>query len=113
MPQTLSCDLLLYADDSCLVYQHKDIDEIAIVLNKKFSDLCDWFLDNKLSIHFGDDKTKCILFASKNKVNKSLYQTNYHERLNSNKTYDGRCKKENKNKQTNKHKQILVTTYNY
>ena len=71
MPQALSCDLLLYADDSCLVYQHKDVNEIAIVLNKKFSDLCDWFLDNKLSIHFGDDKTKCILFASKNKVKKA------------------------------------------
>ena len=24
-----------------------------------------WFLDNKLSIHFGEDKTKSILFASK------------------------------------------------
>ena len=48
MPQALSCDLLLYADDSC---QHKDVNEIAIVLNKNFSDLCDWFLDNKLSIY--------------------------------------------------------------
>ena len=27
--------------------------------------ICDWFADNKLSIHFGDDKTKSILFASK------------------------------------------------
>ena len=27
--------------------------------------MCDWFADNKLSIHFGDDKTKSILFASK------------------------------------------------
>ena len=70
MPQALSCDLLLYADDSCLIYQHKDINEIEKVLNENFSDLCDWFLDNKLSIHFGDDKTKCILFASKNKVKK-------------------------------------------
>ena len=41
------------------------------MLNKNFSDLCDWFVDNKLSIHFGDDKTKCILFASKNKVKKA------------------------------------------
>ena len=71
MPQALSCDLLLYADDSCIVYQHKDINEIERALNKNFSDLCDWFLDNKLSIHFGDDKTKCILFASKNKVKKA------------------------------------------
>ena len=27
--------------------------------------MCDWFADNKLSINFGDDKTKSILFASK------------------------------------------------
>ena len=71
MPQALSCDLLLYADDSCIIYQHKVVKEIEKVLNKNFSDLCDWFLDNKLSIHFGDDKTKCILFASKNKVKKA------------------------------------------
>ena len=24
-----------------------------------------WFIDNKLSIHFRDDRTKLILFASK------------------------------------------------
>ena len=30
--------------------------------------VCDWFVDNKLSIHFGEDKTKSILFASKCKI---------------------------------------------
>ena len=79
MPQALSCDLMLYADDSCLIYQHKDVNEIEKMLNKNFSDLCDWFLDNKLSIHFGDDKTKCILFASKNKVkNAAPLNINYN-----------------------------------
>ena len=34
-------------------------------LNEGFENLCDWFADNKLSIHFGEDKTKSILFASK------------------------------------------------
>ena len=71
MPQALSCDLLLYADDSCLIFQHKDVKEIEKVLNQNFSDLCDWFVDNKLSIHFGEDKTKCVLLASKNKVKKA------------------------------------------
>ena len=33
--------------------------------------LCDWFVDNKLSIHFGEDKTKSILFGSKHKIKKS------------------------------------------
>ena len=71
MPQALSCDLLQHADDSYLIYQHKDVKEIENILNKIFSNLCDWFVDNKLSIHFGDDKTKCIIFASNNKVKKA------------------------------------------
>ena len=32
---------------------------------------CDWFVDNKFSIHFGEDKTKSILFRSKHKIKKS------------------------------------------
>ena len=44
---------------------------LTYLLNQNFSDLCDWFVDNKLSIHFGEDKTKCVLFASKNKVKKA------------------------------------------
>ena len=34
-------------------------------LTKDFSNICDWFVDNKLSIHFAEDKTKSILFSSK------------------------------------------------
>ena len=33
--------------------------------------ICDGFVDNKLSTHFGEDKTKSILLASKIK-NKSI-----------------------------------------
>ena len=73
MPESVSSDLFLYADDSCLVFQHKDLKEIEKQLNKDFADLCDWFVENKLSIHFGDDKTKSILFVNKYKLNKSLY----------------------------------------
>ena len=71
MPQAIDCELLLYADDTCLIFQHKDIHEIEIVLNKNFSTLCDWFLNNKLSIHFGEDKTKSILFSSKHRLKHS------------------------------------------
>ena len=70
-PQDVACELLLYADDTCLMFQHKDITEIESALNKNFSMLCDWFVDNKLSIHFGEDKTKSILFGSKHKIKKS------------------------------------------
>ena len=65
MKQALDFDLSLCADDSCLVYQHKDVNEIERNLNQNFSNVCDWFTDNKLSIHLGEDKTKCILFDTK------------------------------------------------
>ena len=70
MPQSVEYDLFLYADDSCLVFQNKDPDKIEQQLNKGFANLCDWFVDNKLSIHFGEDKTKFILFATKSRVKK-------------------------------------------
>ena len=41
-------------------------------LNKDFENICDWFVDSKLSIHFGEDKTKLILFASKRRSNNVL-----------------------------------------
>ena len=34
-------------------------------LNLDFFNICDWIVHNKLSIHFGEDKTKSILLASK------------------------------------------------
>ena len=55
MSQAVKYNLFLYADDSCLVYQHKDINETEKQLNVDFSNICDWFVDNKLSIHFGED----------------------------------------------------------
>ena len=71
MPQAVKCELLLYADDTCLIFQHSDISGIEIQLNKNFSLICDWFVDNKRSIHFGEDKTKSILFSSKSKIKKA------------------------------------------
>ena len=68
MPQAIKLSLLLYADDSCLMYQHKDIAKIEKILNEDLENICDWFVDKKLRIHFGDDKTKSIIFASKRRV---------------------------------------------
>ena len=67
MPQAVDCDLFLYADDTCLLFQHNDLER---KLTKNFSNICDWFVDNKLSIHFGEDKTKSILFSTKNRKRK-------------------------------------------
>ena len=65
MPQAVKSDILLYADDTCLIYTGKDIKTIEEQLNTDFSSLCDWFIDSKLSVHFGDEKTKSILFGTK------------------------------------------------
>ena len=75
MPQSVERGLFLYADDSCLVYQQKELSVIEEQSNRDFANICDWFVDNKLSIHFGEDKTKSILFTTKNK-NKSVGNLN-------------------------------------
>ena len=59
MPQAVDCELLLYADDTCLIFRHKDITEIEMAH------------DNKLSIHFGEDKVKSILFGRKHEIKNS------------------------------------------
>ena len=70
IPQTVDYDLFLYADDTCLLFQRKDLERIKEEITKNFYGICDWFLDNKLSIHFGEDKTKSILFSTKNRKRK-------------------------------------------
>ena len=67
LPQAVVSDSLLYADDTCIVFQHKSEIEIEKQLIRDFSSLRDWFVDIKLSIHFGQDKTNSILFSTKHK----------------------------------------------
>ena len=80
LPQAVVSDSLLYADDTCIVFQYKrkiEIEKQVIrdfssvcdwFVERDFSSVCDWFVDNKLSIHFGQDKTKSILFGTKCKL---------------------------------------------
>ena len=60
--------MFLNADDSCLAFQGKNVIEIEKQLNEDFTNICEWFVDNRLSIHFGEGKTKSILFPSKRKI---------------------------------------------
>ena len=62
------CKLLLYADDSTILFSHKDPDQIANKLGKVLESCSEWLVDNKLSLHLG--KTECILFGSKRKLRK-------------------------------------------
>jgi hypothetical protein len=62
------CKLLLYADDSAILFSHKDPDHISKKLGKVLESCSNWLVDNKLSLHLG--KTECILFGTKRRVNK-------------------------------------------
>ena len=68
MPQAVNSELLLYAEDTCLIYRGKNIQRIEEQLNSDFTSLCEWFIDNKLSVHFGEEKTKSILFGTKRQL---------------------------------------------
>ena len=65
------CDLRLYANDTFLIFNNEKDSSIKKHLNVDFNSLSEWFIDNKLSIHLGKDKTKCILF----KKGKKQYPT--------------------------------------
>ena len=62
------CKLLLYADDSTILFSHRDPDQIASKLSKVLESCSEWLVDSKLSLHLG--KTECILFGSKRKLKK-------------------------------------------
>ena len=47
MPQAVHSDLFLYAGDSGITFQHKDVHTIEHQLKKYFANLCEWFVDNK------------------------------------------------------------------
>ena len=93
MPMAVKCDLFLYADGTCLVFQSKNVKDIEKQLNEDFANICDWFVDNKVSIHFGEDKTKSILFVSKCKISKlqklEIVYNNIRMKQHSRVTYPG------------------------
>ena len=68
MPEAVKSNLFLYADDTSLAFQGKHVIEIEKQLNGYFTNICKLFMDNKFSIHFGEDKTKSIHFASIRKI---------------------------------------------
>ena len=89
----VKCDLFLYADETYLVFRSKNVKDIEKQLNKEFANIWDWFVDNKLSIHFSEDKTKSILCSSKRKIKKlqklEIIYNNIQIKQHSRVTYQG------------------------
>ena len=55
---SVDCKLILYADDSAILFSHK---------NPEVMESCSsWLVDNKLSLHLG--KTECVLFGPRKKL---------------------------------------------
>ena len=63
------CKLLLYADDSKILYSNKDPRVISDKLGLELERCSKWLVDNKHSLHM--DKTECIIFGSKRKFRKN------------------------------------------
>ena len=66
MESSIDCKLMLYADDSALLVSHKDFSIVENSLSNNLSNLRNWLIYNKLSLHLG--KTQSILFGSKRKL---------------------------------------------
>ena len=62
------CKLILYADDSAILFPHKNPDVISNKLGKVLESCSSWLVDNKLSLHLG--KTECMLFGPRKKLRK-------------------------------------------
>ena len=60
------CKVLLYADDSAILFSHKDPQVISSKLSSVMESCQDWLVDNKLSLHLG--KTESIIFGPKRKL---------------------------------------------
>ena len=40
----VKCNLFLYADEACLVFQNKNVKDIEKQLNEDFAYICDWYM---------------------------------------------------------------------
>lgn len=66
MSTSVSCQLLLYADDSILMVSHEDAQVVSKELGKELESCNKWMTDNKLSLHLG--KTETMIVGSKSKL---------------------------------------------
>ena len=61
-----SCKPILFADDTNLIFNHTDLNELVNNVNRELQTLSSWFKVNKLSLN--SDKTKVILFQSQSRA---------------------------------------------
>ena len=57
---------IMLADDTYLLYEHKNIIKLFVTVNEELMIINDWFMANKLSLNVGI--TKCLLFHKPSRV---------------------------------------------
>ena len=62
---------MLYADDAALIVSDRNMHFIEQKLESELEQICNWLVDNKLSIHLG--KTESILFGSVKRLKPNKY----------------------------------------
>ena len=55
------------------------MEQIELNLTENFNMLCDCFIDDRLRIHLGEDKTKCILFSGKSRPKNYCLKVTHRE----------------------------------
>ena len=63
LSQAVKCNLFLYAENTCLISQYKEINETKKQLNDVFENICDWSTDSKPRIYFGNNKTILYVYV--------------------------------------------------
>jgi len=61
--------LLLYADDTAILFSGKRNDIIESALGTELETVSEWLICNKLSLHIG--KTESVLFGPKQRLSKT------------------------------------------
>lgn len=56
--------LILYADDTNIFIQNKDLNQVENILNEELLKVNNWIMYNKLTLN--NDKIHCILYCSSN-----------------------------------------------
>ena len=64
MSMAVKCNLFLYTDDTRLIFQSKTVKDSEKQLYEDFANICDWFVDNKLSIHCGENQVHPFCFKT-------------------------------------------------
>ena len=64
-------EIILFADDTTLLYSHPDIATKINLINKELSEICNWFKANKLSVNAS--KANYMMLGTSHTTNKYTF----------------------------------------